>query len=305
MQRYKKCQIFFGGKPWGLHSLRLSLPPQLSAGSNLWSDLLKIAHRPCILHFGPPPRTFDHPSILCMPRLSQRIGGPDNWTNQNPANSSNIRLKQHFHHILFQGRPPVIGCPPHICLNVYMFECLYVHTFWEGCKYWILDIEWQTLRCTKIRRTKNNLSSKINFPVTSTTGSKPSLTSYYWTQSLRHFWGGSINNISELDQSTIRAINRGPLHSTAAKGVKISANLLFPQTLAPNLTYQQMLLKLDIRLTRTPPGSESSHALWLGYVLIYLESHTWAFKNRRWGRLARLDATKHPTVARRSKQIYL
>ena len=98
-----------------------------------------------------------------------------------------------------RARPPVIGCSPHICLNVYMFECLYVHTFWEGCKYWILDIEWQTLRCTKIRRTKNNLSSKINFPVTSTTGSKPSLTSYYWTQSLRHFWGGSINNISELD----------------------------------------------------------------------------------------------------------
>ena len=50
----------------------------------------------------------------------------------------------------FRGRPPVIGCSPHICLNVYMFECLYVHTFWEGCKYWILDIKWQTLRCTKI-----------------------------------------------------------------------------------------------------------------------------------------------------------
>ena len=181
-----------------------------------------------------------------------------------------------------------------------MFTC-----FWESCKYWILDIEWQTLRGTKIRKTKNNLSSKINFPVTSTTESKPSLTSYYWTQSLQHFWGGSINNISELDQFIIRAINRGPLHSTVAKGVKISANLLFPQTLAPNLTYQQMLLKLDTRLTRTPPGSEGSHALWLGYVLIYLESHTWAFKNRRWGRLARLDATKHPTVARRSKQIYL
>ena len=110
---------------------------------------------------------------------------------------------------------PVIGCPPHICLNVYMFECLYVHTFWEGCKYWILDIEWQTLRCTKIRRTKNNLSSKINFPVTSTTGSKPSLTSYYWTQSLRHFWGGSINNISELDQFIIRAITGQGAPSTA------------------------------------------------------------------------------------------
>ena len=66
-----------------------------------------------------------------------------------------------------------------------------------------------------------------------------------------------------------------------------------------------MLLKLDIRLTRTPPGSESPRALWLGYILIYLESHTWASKNRRWGRLARCDATKHPTVARRSKQIYL
>ena len=66
-----------------------------------------------------------------------------------------------------------------------------------------------------------------------------------------------------------------------------------------------MLLKLDIRLTRTPPGSESSRALWLGYILIYLESHTWASKNRRWGRLARCDATKHPTVARRSKQIHL
>ena len=39
----------------------------------------------------------------------------------------------------FRGRPPVIGCSPHICLNVYMFECLYVHTFWESCKYWILD----------------------------------------------------------------------------------------------------------------------------------------------------------------------
>ena len=35
----------------------------------------------------------------------------------------------------------------------------------------------------------------------------------------------------------------------------------FPQTLVPNLTYQQILLKLDIRLTRTPPGSESSHAM--------------------------------------------
>ena len=151
-----------------------------------------------------------------------------------------------------------------------MFECLYVHTFWEGCKYWILDIEWQTLR-----------------PIITT------------------FLGWVINNISELDQFIIRAINRGPLHSTVAKGVKISANPLYPQTLAPNLTYQQMLLKLDIRLTRTPPGSESSHALWLGYVLIYLESHTWTFKNKRWGRLARLDATKHPTVARRSKQIYL
>ena len=57
-----------------------------------------------------------------------------------------IRLTQHVHHILFQGpAPPLLAVPPHICLNVYMFECLYVHTFWEGCKYWILDIEWQTI----------------------------------------------------------------------------------------------------------------------------------------------------------------
>ena len=127
-----------------------------------------------------------------------------------------------------RARPPVIGCSPHICLNVYMFECLYVHTFWEGCKYWILDIERQTLRCTKTRRTKNNLSSKINFPVTSTTGSKPSLTSYCWTQSLRHFWGGSINNISELDQFIIRAINRGPFHSTVAKAWKLVPTYFSP-----------------------------------------------------------------------------
>ena len=118
--------------------------------------------------------------------------------------------------------PPLLAVPPHICLNVYMFKCLYVHTFWESCKYWILDIERQTPRCTKIRKTKNNLPSKINFPVTSTTGSKPSLTSYYRTQSLRHFGGGSINNISELDQFIIRAIDRGPFHSTVAKDVKIS-----------------------------------------------------------------------------------
>ena len=56
------------------------------------------------------------------------------------------------------------------------------------------------------------------------------------------------------------------------------ATLPSPQTLVPNLTYQQMLLKLDIRLTRTPPGSEISRVLWLGYVLIYLESHTWHSK---------------------------
>ena len=81
-----------------------------------------------------------------------------------------------------RARPPVIGCSPHICLNVYMFECLYVYTFWEGCKYWILDIEWQTLR-----------------PIITT------------------FLGWVINNISELDQFIIRAINRGPFHSTVAK----------------------------------------------------------------------------------------
>ena len=154
---------------------------------------------------------------------------------------------------------------------------LYVHMFLRQLQ--ILNIRhWiATFYCIQIRKAKN-LTTKINLPDTSTTRTRPSLTSYYWTQSLRHFWGGSINNISELDQFIIRAINRGPLHSTVAKGVKISANLLFPQTLAPNLTYQQMLLKLDIRLTRTPPGSEISRVLWLGYVLIYLESHTWHSK---------------------------
>ena len=140
-----------------------------------------------------------------------------------------------------------------------------------------------------------DLSSKINFPVTSTTGSKPNLTSYYWTQSLRHSWGGSVYFGFNICCRFLWEKQVGTNF----------LNLLLPRTLAPNLTYQQMLLKLDIRLTRTPPGSESSRALWLGYVLIYLESHMWAFKNRRWGRLARLDATKHPTVARRSKQIYL
>ena len=163
---------------------------------------------------------------------------------------------------------PVIGCSPHICLNVYMFECLYVHTFWEGCKYWILDIEWQTLRCTKIRRTKNNLSSKINFPVTSTTGSKPNLTSYYWTQSLRHSWGGSVYFGFNICCRFLWEKQVGTNF----------LSLLLPQTSVPNLTYQQMLLKLDIRLTRTPPGSEISRVLWLGYVLIYLESHTWHSK---------------------------
>ena len=82
----------------------------------------------------------------------REMGGPDNWTNWNPANPS----KMHRTDTACPSHPvpgpgsPVIGCPPHICLNVYMFECLYVHTFWEGCKYWILDIKWQTLRCTKI-----------------------------------------------------------------------------------------------------------------------------------------------------------
>ena len=33
---------------------------------------------------------------------------------------------------------PVIGCSPHICLNVYMFECLYVHMFLRELQ--ILDI---------------------------------------------------------------------------------------------------------------------------------------------------------------------
>ena len=73
-----------------------------------------------------------------------------------------------------------------------------------------------------------DLSSKINFPVTSTTGSKPSLTSYCWTQSLRHSWGGSITNISELDQFIIRAINRGPFHSTVAKAQKLIPTYFSP-----------------------------------------------------------------------------
>ena len=54
-------------------------------------------------------------------------------TLQTPAKY--IRLTQHFHHILFQGPAPRYWLFPHTCLNVYMFECLYVHTFWEGCKY--------------------------------------------------------------------------------------------------------------------------------------------------------------------------
>ena len=32
--------------------------------------------------------------------------------------------------------------------------------------------------------------------------------------------------------------NRGPLHNIVAKGVKIGTNLLFPQTLAPNLKFK-------------------------------------------------------------------
>ena len=50
---------------------------------------------------------------------------------------------------------------PHTCLNVYMFICLYVYMFicsyvsekGFGCKYWILDIGWQTLYC--LRQTWN------------------------------------------------------------------------------------------------------------------------------------------------------
>ena len=59
----------------------------------------------------------------------REMGGPDNWTNQNPANPSNIRLKQHFHHILFQGPAPRYWLfPPYMskCLYVWMFICSHV-----------------------------------------------------------------------------------------------------------------------------------------------------------------------------------
>ena len=113
-----------------------------------------------------------------------------------------------------------------------------------------------TFYCIQIRKAKN-LTTKINLPDTSTTRTRPSLTSYYWTQSLRHSWGGSVYFGFNICCRFLWEKQVGTNF----------LNLLLPRTLAPNQNYQQMLLKLlDIRLTRTPPGAESSRALWLGYV---------------------------------------
>ena len=156
--------------------------------------------------------------------LYNKIERDSDKTLQTPAKY--IRLTQHSHHILFQGPAPRYWLfPPYMskCLYVWVFICSHVL---RGLQ--TLDIRHWMANTSLHQDTKNNLSSKINFPVTPTTGSKPSLTSYCWTQSLRHSWGGSITNISELDQFIIRAINRGPFHNTIAKAWKINTNLLFP-----------------------------------------------------------------------------
>ena len=119
---------------------------------------------------------------------------------------------------------------PNTYLNVYMFVCLYVFICSYVSKtatnigYWTLMANTSLHHDTESK----NFDNKDQLPSTSTTGSKPSLTSYYWTQSLRHFWGGSINNISELDQFIIRAINRGPFHSTVAKAWKLVPTYFSP-----------------------------------------------------------------------------
>ena len=72
--------------------------------------------------------------------LYNKIERDSDKTLQTPAKY--IRLTQHSHHILFQGPAPRYWLfPPYMskCLYVWVFICLYVHTFWKGCKYWILD----------------------------------------------------------------------------------------------------------------------------------------------------------------------
>ena len=73
-------------------------------------------------------------------------------TLQTPAKY--IRLTQHVHHTLFQGlAPPSLAVPPHICLNVYMFECLYVHMFLRELQ--ILDIRHWMANTSQHQDTEN------------------------------------------------------------------------------------------------------------------------------------------------------
>ena len=116
-------------------------------------------------------------------------------TLQTPAEYIRLaRNTQHFHSC-FRARPTAIDCPPHTYLNVHMFVCLYVFICSYVSKtatnigYWTLMANTSLHHDTESK--KIFLATKINFPVTSTTGSEPSLTSYCWTQSSRHFWGGS------------------------------------------------------------------------------------------------------------------
>ena len=149
--RYKKCQIFFRGEDFGDFNQWDSAFPnsQQAPTHNQTCSGLPIDPVSSILDPRPVPLII----LLFYACLTfhREIGGQTIGTIKTlwtPAIHQTDTACP-AHPVLGPGSP-VIGCSPHICLNVYMFECLYVHTFWEGCKYWILDIKWQTLRCTKI-----------------------------------------------------------------------------------------------------------------------------------------------------------
>ena len=152
MQGYKKCQFFWGENlgdfiHWDSASPNSRQAPTYSQTCSR----LPIDPVSSILDPRPVPLII----LLFCACPAQRNGGARQLNQLKPCKPQQMNRTDTAcpsHPVPGPGSP-VIGCSPHICLNVYMFECLYVHMFLRELQ--ILDIRHWMANTSRHQDTEN------------------------------------------------------------------------------------------------------------------------------------------------------